>query len=229
PRYSRTRSEPGLADPRRLRRRRRSFDHRDGASSAYDRIGNPPDGWGKGVQAVLARSALQLRRRKPLRTRDARQDRSQRGGVAVKTRSRIGPRDLREYQPGSDGWRSQIGRSRTGAVPESETSPQRRDAARFAFVYGPDPLGVASQREPDGPSRQRTSERVRRGDRGKHANVRSDARLPAQERRQVHGLGSVAAQRASMGARQHEQRLSPPGHVPVLVALWHDGSMGRRD
>ena len=110
---------------------------------------------------------------------------------------------LFEHQPGADGRRAQVGRGGTRAVPEPAASPQRRHAARFAFVHGPDALGAASIVGSDGQADSRVGQHFSDRDRGEHADVRRDARLPAQERGPLHRLGSHAAEGLSVDDAQY--------------------------
>ncbi len=67
---------------------------------------------------------------------------------------------------------------------------KRRDVARFAFVHGPDAIGAASLIGPHGQADSRVGQHFSDRDGGEHADVRRDARLPAQERGPLHRLGS---------------------------------------
>jgi len=84
---------------------------------------------------------------------------------------------------------------------------------RDSHSYGPDPFGDASQHESNGPNCQRAPEGFHGRVRGEHPHVRSDAGFSAQERGPVHGLGSHPPEGFPVGARQHDQRFPPPGHV----------------
>ena len=102
------------------------------------------------------------------------------------------------------------------------------DAARFAFVHGPDALGAASLVGPDGQADSRVGQHFSDRDRGEHADVRRDARLPAQERRPLHRLGSHAAEGLSVDDAQHVERDAAHRAAQLRGAVRNDRRVGGR-